>query len=552
MRALVEAVVARPNICVVLRVPHVQRRDPASVRRPRRRALPHRRPASCTRRSAQRATEITGYEAVSVFHDFKYDPKTSITGCERRVGLRPPRHLRRGRPSSGARSAPRASPDFKYIDWFDDHPVEDDLTLLRWNDDVLGGEGFVDWYPFEHPQLGPVELGGWDFFRTWTNAPPALMAAEVAPHSEWAVAHPLASPQLAVQSFTARPRSATTLWRVRLVVENTGLAPDERQRRRRSSARRCDRSRSRSSSPTARRSRPATARQELGQLPGHGRARQMLAMFDGGFDPTDDRAKAEWVVHARGRARRSRSPPATPAPAPRRAEVTAPTPSMRSALTARRRRSLRRRVGSRARGRGRARVHAPMLAAGPETAARRRVVAHRGVGAGARRRARRPRVRVLRRAARRVRRGRDRGRRRTSQPDLAVRAARRGQGAPAREAARARRRRRRARSPTRGRRRGRRLGDGAHLPLRADACATSSRSAATFDATGGRACFLSGAFLGGPFAGSAGGSSTARCSTSARTSSISSTPRSARSSASARTATRTAGSACSPTTRAAR
>ena len=24
----------------------------------------------------------------------------------------------------------------------------------------------------------------------------------------------------------------------------------------------------------------------------------MLAMFDGGFDPTDDRAKAEWVVHA--------------------------------------------------------------------------------------------------------------------------------------------------------------------------------------------------------------------------------------------------------------
>jgi hypothetical protein len=39
-------------------------------------------------------------------------------------------------------------------------------------------------------------------------------------------------------------------------------------------------------------------RQELGQLAGHQRARQMLAMFDGGFDPTEDRAKAEWVVHA--------------------------------------------------------------------------------------------------------------------------------------------------------------------------------------------------------------------------------------------------------------
>jgi hypothetical protein len=39
-------------------------------------------------------------------------------------------------------------------------------------------------------------------------------------------------------------------------------------------------------------------RRELGQLAGHGRARQMLAMFEGGFDPTEDRAKADWVVRA--------------------------------------------------------------------------------------------------------------------------------------------------------------------------------------------------------------------------------------------------------------
>jgi hypothetical protein len=39
-------------------------------------------------------------------------------------------------------------------------------------------------------------------------------------------------------------------------------------------------------------------RVELGQLAGHHRARQMLAMFEGGFDPTEDRAKAEWVVRA--------------------------------------------------------------------------------------------------------------------------------------------------------------------------------------------------------------------------------------------------------------
>lgn len=38
---------------------------------------------------------------------------------------------------------------------------DDEVKLLRWNDAVLGGAGFVTWRPFDHPQLGPVEIGGW-------------------------------------------------------------------------------------------------------------------------------------------------------------------------------------------------------------------------------------------------------------------------------------------------------------------------------------------------------------------------------------------------------
>ena len=52
--------------------------------------------------------------------------------------------------------------EYKFIDWYREHPLEDDLKLLKWSDEVLDGKGYVDWYPFEHPQLGPVELGGWD------------------------------------------------------------------------------------------------------------------------------------------------------------------------------------------------------------------------------------------------------------------------------------------------------------------------------------------------------------------------------------------------------
>ncbi|MBC8328785.1 MAG: hypothetical protein H8E31_08565 [Planctomycetes bacterium] len=39
--------------------------------------------------------------------------------------------------------------------------LDDEVKLLRWNDAVYDGAGFVDWSPFEHPQLGAVEIGGW-------------------------------------------------------------------------------------------------------------------------------------------------------------------------------------------------------------------------------------------------------------------------------------------------------------------------------------------------------------------------------------------------------
>jgi hypothetical protein len=35
-----------------------------------------------------------------------------------------------------------------------------DLDALRWSDSAWGGRGFVPWTPFQHPKLGPVEIGG--------------------------------------------------------------------------------------------------------------------------------------------------------------------------------------------------------------------------------------------------------------------------------------------------------------------------------------------------------------------------------------------------------
>lgn len=104
------------------------------------------------------------------------------------------------------------------------HPVSDEVRLLEWSDQELGGDAFVPWHAFEHPQLGAVEIGGWDTIRYFYNVPFDRLEAEVAPHSRWLVYHALALPELAIRSLTAE-RIAPQLWRVRLQVENRGWLP---------------------------------------------------------------------------------------------------------------------------------------------------------------------------------------------------------------------------------------------------------------------------------------------------------------------------------------
>jgi murein tripeptide amidase MpaA len=104
------------------------------------------------------------------------------------------------------------------------HPIEDDLKLLRWNDRELQGRGFVPWHAFRHAQLGDVEIGGWDKVHFWYNAPFARLRQEVTPHAKWLIELALASPRLEVRSVSATP-VGDRRWRVRAVLQNTGWLP---------------------------------------------------------------------------------------------------------------------------------------------------------------------------------------------------------------------------------------------------------------------------------------------------------------------------------------
>ncbi|MEN9278875.1 MAG: hypothetical protein Q6K92_10775, partial [Thermostichus sp. DG_1_5_bins_95] len=114
--------------------------------------------------------------------------------------------------------------------WFRWHPETDDLQMLKWNDRVLGGRGFIDWQPFEHPQLGRVEIGGWDYKQVWQNAPPELLPDLCDKHCRFAIAHALMSPRLALARSQVHPLGkaaggSQSLFRVVVQYENQGFLP---------------------------------------------------------------------------------------------------------------------------------------------------------------------------------------------------------------------------------------------------------------------------------------------------------------------------------------
>ncbi|MBN2390853.1 MAG: carboxypeptidase, partial [Anaerolineae bacterium] len=235
-------------------------------------------------------TKITSYPNVSVYHDFRYHPKEIITG-----GFDTWLYEQMGAFGwtveiwSPQRQA--GIEDYKFIEWWREHPLEDDLKLLKWSDDVLDGKGYVEWYPFEHPQLGPVELGGWDSIYAFRNPPPQFVEKEIALFPDWIIWQCLISPRLELYEASAKPLGDGT-YRVRLVVHNTGWLPTYGTKKavEKKVVRGVIVEIALPESATLETGKP---REELGQLEG----RAYKHAF-GETDPTEDRLKVEWVVRA--------------------------------------------------------------------------------------------------------------------------------------------------------------------------------------------------------------------------------------------------------------
>ena len=245
-----------------------------------------------------KGTEITGYPNISIYHDFLYHPASVTTGgfsdwLYDQTGIfawgvelwSPKRHA--------------GIDDHRYIDWYREHALEDDLKMLRWSDEVLEGRGYVAWYPYEHPQLGAVELGGWDTLHVLTNPPPAFLEREIAPFTDWLVWFLLISPLLEVYETKVTPLEEN-LYLVRLVVQNMGWLPTyvTKKALEKKLVRGvvCE-----IALPAGAELVSGLRRVELAQLEGRAykpSAPSSSLLGGGGSDPTDDRAEGEWIVRA--------------------------------------------------------------------------------------------------------------------------------------------------------------------------------------------------------------------------------------------------------------
>jgi murein tripeptide amidase MpaA len=241
-----------------------------------------------------KGTDLTGYPSISVFHDFRYHPNKVTTGVFSdwmydHLGL----YAWVVEIWSPQRQA--GIEEVKYIDWRREHPVEDDLKLLEWSDEALDREGYVDWYPVEHPDLGPVELGGWNWLYALKNPPPRFLEREIAPFADWLIWHLLISPRLELYEVDVSSLGEDT-YRLRLVVHNTGWLPTYVTKRALENkivrGVVCE-----IELPDGASLETGEPREVLGQL--EGRAYKPSGHFTYyQSDVTEDRAKVEWVVCA--------------------------------------------------------------------------------------------------------------------------------------------------------------------------------------------------------------------------------------------------------------
>lgn len=112
-------------------------------------------------------------------------------------------------------------------DWVGKGSIEQmGLNALYAKDNIPGFEKiFQEWEPFDHPDLGPVEIGGWNYKFWRQNPPPALLPHVVGRQNNFNLALAKSLPKLEITGIQVTNNGDGTKT-VTATIENTGILPD--------------------------------------------------------------------------------------------------------------------------------------------------------------------------------------------------------------------------------------------------------------------------------------------------------------------------------------
>ena len=177
-------------------------------------------------------TELTGYPVISVYEEFTNDPDKPRVGSLMQWSYDEFGIITFSTELWNPELAAGVEDPAKYQ--ITGRSKDKELKLMAFNDEHLGGAAFVDWEPFEHPQFGPVEIGGWTHMYMFRNPPPASVATTkegkqflqdtIHTNCLFTLRHAACTPLIQIEDTTAEAVS-DGLYKVTATVANSGFLP---------------------------------------------------------------------------------------------------------------------------------------------------------------------------------------------------------------------------------------------------------------------------------------------------------------------------------------
>lgn len=97
--------------------------------------------------------------------------------------------------------------------------------LAKWNDSALGGKYFVNWQAYSHPQLGQVEIGGWNEKFIRQNPPPQFIKGEIEMYLPWMLWLAEVSPRVVIKEAKVITVEKGKVMKLTVTVQNEGYLP---------------------------------------------------------------------------------------------------------------------------------------------------------------------------------------------------------------------------------------------------------------------------------------------------------------------------------------